>query len=163
MADPLTLAVVAGTQMLQGFMAKQQADAQADIQMANARQEELVGAQREATVRRRNRRAMAQGRAIAASSGFTSEGTFIDVLASNAAELELEALNARFDAQSAARAQRTAAKQSKARGRTALVSSFLSAAGTAAGGMGGSGGSAGSFFSGSGGSGSFNLTNTTKT
>lgn len=135
----IALAVVAGLKIggavLQGKAARDQADAIAEAAEFNALQAEQEGLVEEGRLRRLARRKLSTQRVLFAKAGVTLEGSPLFFLAQNAAELELDAANARISARNSARLDRERAEVALDAGRTAagaaLLSGFAGAAGTA--------------------------------
>ncbi len=144
MADPGTLAMIGliGTAAVGGAAAytqsqaaREQGEAVARAARWNAQLAENEAKAEEARRRRVSRRLLATQRARIAASGVQIEGSPLELLASNAAELEIEALTARYRGQTTAdlerararTAQRTARKISQAEllGGAASVGSSL--------------------------------------
>ena len=109
MADPFTLAV-AGLTGLTGFQGskaeKEQGRAEQAAAMFNADIIEKRGLQEETLIRRRSKQQQGLARVAIAKSGITVSGSALDALAESAANAEIDALNARFDATTQARLQR---------------------------------------------------------
>ena len=135
----IALAAVAGLKIgggvLQAKAARDQADAIAEAAEFNALQAEQQGLAEEGRLRRLARRKISTQRVLFAKAGVTLEGSPLFFLAQNAAELELDAANARINARNSARLDRERAEVALDAGRTAagaaLLSGLAGAAGTA--------------------------------
>jgi len=148
MSVGLAIAGMAAGQVIQGVMAKRRAgreaallDQEAQYRMEEAQQARLRAALRVEQMRREARRRQGQRRANMATSGLTISGSFLDVLADAAMEEEQAALLTQFEgAAIAQQAERQAsltrieAKNRRAAGRGALISSIIGAGTTILGG-----------------------------
>lgn len=129
----------AGGQMVQGVAQFGASRARAKALRAQARDTRRMG---EVEYRRRaeeGRRALASATARAAASGFTVGGSALNVIADMAREKDANARGARWEASREAMSLRNTARQVKAQGTAALLSSSLQAGGTLLSGNGGSG------------------------
>jgi hypothetical protein len=117
------LAIVGG--VVQGVGQKQQAEAQAEAVEKEGRQQLRDAYAEERAIRRR--RALVQGEARSAigRSGVQIEGSPLDFLAQNAAEIEVEALSVRTYGINAQRQARAVASGLRNEGRTALYAGIL--------------------------------------
>lgn len=140
MGDPVTIALIisvatqVGGAIVKGKAAKAQAEAIADANEFNALRAEQAGNAESSRVRRLNRRTLSTQRVQFAKAGVRMEGTPLEFLAQNAAELELNALQARIQGQNTARLEREGADVALQAGRTsagaALLAGLSGAAGT---------------------------------
>lgn len=135
-----TAALIAsiGLQVGQGVLkakaARDQAKAIADAAEFNALRAEQQALSEEGRLRRIGRRKLSTQRVKFAKAGVQLEGTPLEFLAQNAAELELDALNARIAGQNTARLERDRAEVALDVGRlgagAALISGLSGGAGT---------------------------------
>lgn len=130
------MAAMAGGSILGAMGTLAQGKAAEQEAKFNAQMAEVEGRQREASVRRRGRRQMGSIRAAIGKSGVTSEGSPMEVLAESAAAIEMDAVNARLNAQMTAdtlRARGKAARKASKIGAAAqLLQGAASTAGTGA-------------------------------
>lgn len=142
MGDPVTIALLVtsiatavGGAVVKGKAAQNQAEAIADAQEFNALQAEQAGNAESSRVRRLNRRILSTQRVQFAKAGVRLEGTPLEFLAQNAAELELNALQAKIAGANTARLNREAADVALEAGRlsagAALLQGLSGAAGAA--------------------------------
>jgi hypothetical protein len=125
--------MIAGS-LVQGVAGFRSGQANAAAAKQNARQAELEGVAQEQEVRRAARMAMGQQVGAQAESGFQiGTGTALDSLRESAVNAEMDILNVRRKAQSAAAQQRQQAKAAKMEGVSALVGGLTGAAAAAAG------------------------------
>lgn len=132
------LAVAIGGQLAGGIFkgkaARDQAQAISDAAEFNALRAEQQGLAEEARLRRLGRRRLSTRRVGIAKAGVQLEGSPLAVLAQDAAELELDALNARIGAQNTAILDRRRAHEARQSGRTAagaaLIAGLAGGAGT---------------------------------
>ncbi len=133
MGDPVTtgimLAVSIGTSVagavVKGKAARDQADAIADAAEFNAIRAEQAGAAEEGRVRRLNKRTLSTQRVQFAKAGVRMEGTPLEFLAQNAAELELNAMQARIAGANTSRLERERADVALDAGRTSAGAALL--------------------------------------
>lgn len=129
MADPFTILAV-GSALLGGAQGasapRQQGRATQQAAEFNAKLAEVRGAQQEGLLRRRSRRRQGAIRTAIAKSGVTLEGSPLQAMADSAAEAEIDALNARFDAMANARLFRMQGQQARRQARQPSASSLLS-------------------------------------
>ena len=140
MGDPVTIALIisvatqVGGAIVKGKAAKAQAEAIADANEFNALRAEQAGSAEESRQRRMNRRTLSTQRVQFAKAGVRMEGTPLEFLAQNAAEFELNALQARIQGQNTALLERKAADVALDVGRVsagaALLQGLSGAAGT---------------------------------
>lgn len=116
----------AGFQQAGGI--RQQASAQAAAANANARLAQMEGASQASSIRREGRREIGRQRAIMGASGVRLEGSPLDLIVSNAAEIEREAVQAEVAARNTARLDRAQAKSVERAGKRSSVSAILSGA-----------------------------------
>lgn len=129
----------AGGQMVSGLAQYGAAKARSKAMRAEAKETRKLG---DVEYRRRaeeGRRQLASATARAAASGFTVEGSALNVIADMARENDANARGARWEASRAALGLRNTARQVRAQGTAALLSSTLQAGGTLFSGNGGSG------------------------
>jgi hypothetical protein len=111
---------------------KLEAEAVADAAEYNAALAIQEGAREAARRRRLARRELASQRVAFARAGVTLEGSPLELLAQNAAELEMDALNVELDARRTANLERMRAKSIRDVSRTARGAALLSGATTGA-------------------------------
>lgn len=120
----------------QGRALEQQAGAQAAASRFNAQQSRQQGAAEAARIRRAGRRELSRQRTLVGASGVRLEGSPLDVIAANAAEIEREATEAEIAGRNTAALDEANARNAKRAGRvgagTALLSGGLQSASTAA-------------------------------
>ena len=107
-----------------------QANAQAEINKQNAERALKAGLREEARIRRRGRHKMGQLRVAQSASGVSRSGSVIDVLSESARNVEMDALEVRYRAQSQAHGYQTQAAMDKYRGKQAVVSGVINSAST---------------------------------
>lgn len=129
MGAPAALAVMGGGSLLQAYGTYQQGKAQEKAAKFNAKLAEVKGRQRESAVRRSGRRQMGAIRASIAKSGVTTAGSPLEVMAESAAAIEMDALNARFGAESEAAALRREGAARMQAARIGAASQILSGGG----------------------------------
>ena len=132
MGDPVTISLLVasigtavGGAVVKGRAAKAQAEAIADAAEFNALRAEQAGAAEESRVRRLNRRTLSSQRVQFAKAGVRLEGTPLEFLAQNAAELELNALQARIAGANTARLERERAEVALDAGRVSAGAALL--------------------------------------
>lgn len=131
MADPVTagLFISGGTQLLGGITqasgARQEGKAAQAAAEFNAQISEAQGKQKESLIRRRGRRQLGRMRASIGKAGVTIEGSPMEAMADQAAEQEIDALNARFDAMANARLQRMGGQAAAKRGKRESAAALL--------------------------------------
>jgi hypothetical protein len=131
-ADPTIMLLVAGVteaagSALGGIQANQTAKANASIDELNARQAGSLGAQQEAAIRRDNRRQTGETIAAIGANGLTLSGSTKDYTLAQAVELEMKALDARYQANEQARQYRNSAKMQRYEGKQAQTAGFIGA------------------------------------
>jgi hypothetical protein len=120
-----------------GMQAGAEADAASQVAARNAENARLVANAREEQVRRRSKFALGEQRAAAASSGFDpSSGSMLDLQGDSAGQLELDALNTRYEGTLTALSFENEAAAMKRRARSSRTGGYLNAAGTLLGGLG---------------------------
>lgn len=121
---PIALAVVGG--VVQGVSQYQQANEEADRAKDEGRRQMLEAYTAERRIRRRNAILLSQMETGGAKVGVSlSEGSPLEMIANNTAQLELEALDQRQAGINAMRAHRAAASQIRSQGKRALVTSII--------------------------------------
>jgi len=132
--DPATAlligtAVTAGSTVLQGFAAANQAEAQAKFQRREARMQEAAAAAEEESFRRSARRLRGRQLVQIAKSGGDLSGSPLEVFADSAAEAELDAQAIRFAGSEQAARSRAEAGLSRLQARTYRIGGFAGGAG----------------------------------
>ncbi len=107
---------------------QQQAGAEAAAARANARLAQREGAQQASSIRREGRRELGRQRTVAGASGVQLEGSPLDLLVSNAAEIEREAVQAEIAARNTARLDRSRASSIERAGKRQGASAILGGA-----------------------------------
>lgn len=125
--------IAGGLQQASGI--RQQARAEGAAASFNAKQSREQGAAEAARIRRAGRRELARQRLRVGASGVRLEGSPLELIAANAAEVEREAMNAQIAGANNAALDEARGKNAKRAGRvgaaSALLSGGLQAAGTA--------------------------------
>lgn len=117
-------------QVAQGFADKEIADRNADLAQLQADQAREIGARHERAIRKQGRRLQGDIIVATASQGAALTGSPLELLADAARESELQALDARFEAETKARGLEEQARLDKQRGKNAVVGGFVSAGST---------------------------------
>ena len=133
LADPTIMLLVAGAtqtvgSVVEGVQANQTAKANAAIDEANAKQAGALGAQQEAAIRRDNRRQTGETIAAFGGNGITLSGSAKDYTLAQQVELEMKALDARYQSSEQARAYRNSAKMTRYQGKQAQMAGFIGGA-----------------------------------
>lgn len=121
-------AVSAVGSVVEGVQANQTAKANAKIDEANAHQTGALGAQQEAAIRRDNRRQVGEAIAAFGGNGITMSGSAKDYTLAQQVELEMKALDARYQSSEQARAYRNSAKMERFQGKQAMTAGIIGAA-----------------------------------
>ncbi len=140
MADPVSWGYVAaylaaGTAVASGYQQNQQAKGEADLANANAETAAQQANAAEETQRRRNRSILARQRAAIAESGIGFGGSAERLQQDSAVQAELDALSVRYEGRLRGLGFQNEARFARSRGRAAVTSGWLSAAGSLLGGM----------------------------
>lgn len=115
-----------GSGVMGARAAVQQAEATAEAAEFNRRLIERRGRQEERVIRKKGRRLLSSQAVKFAKAGVRSDtGTPLELLAQNAAAIEREALNARFNTQTAAGLEHKRARTAVKTGRQQAISSLL--------------------------------------
>lgn len=125
--------IAGGIAQAQGI--RQQADAQASASRYNAQLARMEGDAEAARIRRAGRRELARQRLRVSASGVQLEGSPLDLIVANAAQIERDAFDASRAGRNTARLDEAQARSAKRAGRTgagtALLSGGLQSASTA--------------------------------
>lgn len=120
-------AVSAGSALAQGSAQASAANEAAAVADQNAASERARSAEEATRQRRAGQLQLARGRAGLGASGVTSEGSPADVLAQNAAEIELDAQTILYGGATRANALETEASRYRRQARTASTASIAQA------------------------------------
>lgn len=112
--------------LAQGQAARQQADAQAAALRYNAQLARAEGNLEAGRIRRAGRRELGRQRTLLAAGGVLAEGSPLDLLAANAAEVERDAVLAMTAARNTARLDEAQARSAKRAGRSSAGTALLS-------------------------------------
>lgn len=127
----------AGLQLASGFQgaeaALENARAVEEAALFNSLLAEQEGATESARLRRRNRRLLSSQRVKFAKAGVRLEGTPMEVLAQNAAELELDAANVSIAARNTSELEQMRASNARRQGKRSARASILGGSARAAG------------------------------
>ena len=135
------LAIAGG--VVGGIAQKKSADAQASAVKAEGKQQLRESYAEAAAIRRRGKLLQSQARTGIAKAGVLAEGSPLELLAQNAAEIEVDALLSQTYGINAERQANAQAKALKSQGKWALYSSILGGAAAGASAYAGAGGSFG--------------------
>ena len=128
MGQFLAIAAIAssiGQGVLAAKAAKQQAQAISDAAEYNAVRAEQEGQAKQSRLRRQARRKLSSQRVKFAKAGVRIEGSPLDLLAQNAAEFELDALDARIAATNTSVLENKRAHEARKAGKTAVGAALL--------------------------------------
>jgi hypothetical protein len=126
--DPLTIAAIyATTQVAKGFAEKKAGDNQASQFRKQADAERSAGKAREEKLRRDARKMLGRQLVASGASGFSVEGSTLDILAMTAAENELAAQTELYNTEVKASGFLARASEAKQAGKAALFGSVLDA------------------------------------
>lgn len=112
--------------LAQASAIRQQADAQAQASRYNAQLARAEGGAEADRIRRAGRRELGRQRTQLGASGVRVEGSPLDLLVANAAEIERDAVSAMIAARNTAALDEAQAKSAKRAGRTSAGASLLS-------------------------------------
>lgn len=112
----------------QADAARAQGDAATATARYNAELARMEGAAESSRIRRAGRRELGRQRTILGASGVRAEGSPLDVLASNAFEIEREAVHAQIAARNTARLELARAGAAKREGRVSARTALLGGA-----------------------------------
>lgn len=129
MAVP-ALALMAGGTLMNVYGQYQQGKAAEKAAEYNARIQEITGRQKESLIRRQGRKELSRIRTAVSKSGVRMEGSPMEVLAESAANIEMDALNARFGMETGATATRAEGKSRKRGANLSAAAQLLSGAGS---------------------------------
>ena len=115
----------AGGSLMEGLSASRSLRSQARAEESNAVMALVRGKQKEDLIRRRARRHLGKVRAAAGKAGVRMTGSPIDAIAASAAEFEIDAMNARFNAEAEAQQARTRAKAARKKAKRSVVGAAI--------------------------------------